>query len=166
MDTAGVSWLRRRRWGRSSTWAWSARLVAADLLGRFARWLSSGVRLPLLSVVAPIAVVLAPGVAVWKALLGYAAVLLLWGAWRARVRVVIEAFDDYTDSGEPRSAGAGEEKRDEEGGGKPTKDGSTAVLLANRLAEMRDLYDFVDDPERTATLDKPLGATVQLDDAA
>jgi predicted Zn-dependent protease len=139
-------------------------------LGRFARWLSSGARLALLSVVGPIAVVLSTGLAIWKALLGYAAVLLLWGAWRARVRVVIEAFDDYTDSGGHWSDGAGKEKGDTEGkkevGGEPKKDGSTAVLLANRLAEMRDLYDFVDDPERTATLDKPLGATVQLDDAA
>jgi tetratricopeptide (TPR) repeat protein len=89
-----------------------------------------------------------------KAALAYGILLLLWAAWRAHVRVVIEGFDDYRPDAE---------RGDD---GEPRKDAGSAVLLANRLAVMRELYGFVDDPDKTPTPGRATGATVQLDDAA
>jgi tetratricopeptide (TPR) repeat protein len=151
MDRAALAVPRPRGLGPTTTWIWSARLAAADLLGRAVAWLVKGGRLVLLALVAIATVVLLGPVTYWQALLGAAIVLLLVAAARAHVRVVIEGFDDYR---KPREDGS------------PVKDASTAVLLANRLTTMRELYGFVDDPDGTPTPDRPPGATVQLDDAA
>ena len=151
MDRAALAVPRPRGLGTTRTWIWSARLAAADLIGRAVAWLVKGGRLVLLALVATATVVLLAPVTYWQALLGFLIVLLLWAAARAHVRVVIEGFDDYR---APREDGS------------PVKDASTAVLLANRITTMRELYGFVDDPDGTPTPDRPPGATVQLDDAA
>jgi tetratricopeptide (TPR) repeat protein len=151
MDRAALAVPRPRGLDTTRTWIWSARLFAADLIGRAVAWLVKGGRVVLLALGVTAAVVLFLSVTWWKALLGFVIVLLLVAAARAQVRVVIEGFDDYRTPGED---------------GSPKKDASTAVLLANRLTTMRELYGFVDDPDGTPTPDRPPGATVQLDDAA
>jgi hypothetical protein len=151
MDRAALAVPRPRGLGTTTTWIWSARLAAADGIGRAVAWLVKGGRLVLLALVATATVVLLAPVTYWQALLGFLIALMLWAAARAHVRVVIEGFDDYR---APREDGS------------PVKDAGTAVLLANRLTTMRELYGFVDDPDGTPTPDRPPGATVQLDDAA
>lgn len=148
---------------------WRVRLIAAKFTGRAFAWLMTGGRLALLSLTATAAAVLFLPITYWQALLGFSIALLLVGAMRAKVRVVIEGFDDYRgltatsqeESGADAAASDATNSETRKG-----KDAGTAVLLANRLAEMRELYGFVDDPDSTPTPDRPAGATIQLDDAA
>jgi tetratricopeptide (TPR) repeat protein len=158
---------RSRRWRRFTARIWSIRLIIAESLGRGIGWLSRGGRVALLSLVAPAIVLLVFKVEWWKVVLGYCIVLVIWAASRARVHIVIEAFDDYTalDMSAPGDDESGAQKPDRKERATP-KDAGTAVLLANRLAEMRELYGFVDDPDTTPTPGRATGATVQLDDAA
>jgi tetratricopeptide (TPR) repeat protein len=158
---------RHRRWRKRNTWLWSIRLEASILLGRGIGWLSRGGRLALLSLV-PVAIALVSfKVAWWKVLLGYCIFLVIWAASRAHVRVVIEGFDDYSSldqaAVEDHDGAAGARDRKD---GEAPKNAGAAVLLANRLAQMRELYGFVDDPDMTPTPGRATGATVQLDDAA
>jgi tetratricopeptide (TPR) repeat protein len=140
---------------------WRVRLGAADYTGRFVAWLAAGGRLVLLSLGAAVAAVLFLPIQWWEGVLGWCILALFVAAIRAHVRVVIEDFDDYRPAAAPE-AGSDKEngKRSESG----RKDPGAAVLLANRLAAMRDLYGFVDDPDRTPTPDRPTRATVQLED--
>src|SRR5215208_3218731 len=125
-----------RGWGGMRMYLRRARLRACVLTGRAIAWLLAGGRLMLLALVATVAAVLFLPIKWWEGVIGLGGVLLLVAAVRARVRVVIEGFDDFRppSGGPPKNAG------------EPVKDRSTAVLLANRLAMMRDLYGFVDDP--------------------
>lgn len=155
---------------------WRVRLVAADHLGRAIAWLFAGGRLVLLSLVATAAAVLFLPIQWWEGVLGWSITALFVAAMRAKVRVVIENFDDYRAPASAETgaaAAAGEEGKAESGNEDDTgkkegagdgKDAGTAVLLANRLATMRELYGFVDDPDRTPTPDRPARATIQLDD--
>jgi hypothetical protein len=154
---------------------WRVRLVAADYLGCAIAWLFAGGRLVLLSLVATAAAVLFLPIQWWEGVLGWSITALFVAAMRAKVRVVIENFDDYRAPASAKvgaAATAGEEGKAESGsdnysGNKEAvdgKDAGTAVLLANRLATMRELYGFVDDPDRTPTPDRPARATIQLDD--
>ena len=129
--------------------------------------MSRGGRLAFLSLVPPAVALLSFQVAWWKVLLAYGIVLIIWAASRAHVRVVIESFDDYTTQDksaatEDESSPEAKERKDRE----MPKDAGAAVLLANRLAQMRELYGFVDDPDTTPRPGRATGATVQLDDAA
>lgn len=170
MDIAGLVLRRGHGWDRRTTQKWSARLRRADKLGRAVAWLASSGRLPVLLLFVPLVAVLllAPGIVTlpfaWSVVpLGYAALLMLgWALWGAHMRVVIEAFDDYRPTADGATTGTEEDKDDARAG---RKDAGSAVLLANRLAAMRELYAFVDDPDETPGPGKTTGATVQLDDA-
>jgi tetratricopeptide (TPR) repeat protein len=114
----------------------------------------------------PVAAVFLLDLAIWEAAFAYAGgAVILWALFRAHMRVVIEEFADYTTPpGQPTDASGPDGSRN----GKtqiPTDPGA-AVLLANKLAELRDLYGFVDDPDKTPAPGRAAGATVQLDDAS
>jgi tetratricopeptide (TPR) repeat protein len=87
--------------------------------------------------------------------------VLLWAGFRSRVQVVVEPFDDYRDEVAAASADGGTA-----GGTRSRKAPGTAVLLASHLAEMRQLYGFVDDPDALPGRIGPSEATVQLHDVA
>lgn len=169
---SGGSAARGRRWGPTTVRARRVRLAAADRAGRAIAALSSGGRPALVALFATLLALLLVPIEWWQTLLGLGAILLLVAAVRARVRIVIEGFDDYRSlpaRDQPREAPEAEAKPGNDNGEKPgdsVKDAGSAVLLANRLAMMRELYGFVDDPDRTPTPGTPAGATVQLDDAA
>lgn len=156
---------RSPRWGKRTTWLWSLRLVFADKVGHAIAGVSRGGRLPFLSVLPP-AIALSFSVTVWKVLLAYGIFLVIWAVSRAHVRVVIEAFDDYTTLEKPPGAESEATEKKDQRDAKAVKDAGAAVLLANRLAEMRELYGFIDDPDKTPSPGRAPGATVQLDDAA
>jgi hypothetical protein len=168
MEQPALTLSRSRGWGTTWTGWWRVRLFTADIVGRAIAGLVTGGRLVPLSLVATAGAVLILSITYLQAVLGLGIVLLLAAALRAHVRVVIEGFDDYR---APDAIAAARDAAEAKGGsardaGAPRKDAGTAVLLANRLATMRELYGFVDDPDRTPTPDRPAGATVQLDDAA
>jgi cytochrome c-type biogenesis protein CcmH/NrfG len=183
MDLALLSPRSDRGWNRRMTWSWSVRLRVAHRLGRMLGWLRGSGRLPALILAVPLILVALPLSWVWwKILLLYGGLMMVvWALWGAHRRVVIEAFDDYR---APAPPAAGAEEGEEGGGdqsassakdsgaaarkddgGAVRKDAGTAVLLANRLAHMRELYDFVDDPDETPVPNRATGAAVQLDDA-
>jgi hypothetical protein len=90
----------------------------------------------------------------WKALSLYALLVLLWWAWQARKRVVIEQFRDET------------------------KDRSNTIasglntLLLVELARLRDLYDVTVEDEQQAIPSmiggsgKPVRATIAVEDVS
>jgi len=142
-----------RGWGPATIWYWRVRLRASDVLGGAYAWVSEKGVLRLILLLATVAALLFMPIPQWATLLAVGAVVLVLAGVRAHRRIVIEAFDDYR--GQP-SGGRGES----------SEDAGSAVFLANRLAWMRDLYGFVDDPDRTPTPNRPTGATVQLEDPA
>src|SRR5690348_14304179 len=130
-------------WTRPTIWVRRARLGIAQMSGVADDWLRRDGRLRVLILALPVGLVVA-GIPVWQAALGYAgAVVIVWALFQAHQRVVIESFDDYvTPPGQPTESSGSEGSHDN----KTPKDAGAAVLLANKLAEMRELYGFVDDP--------------------
>ena len=153
-----------RYWSRPTIWIRRGRLAVAQWRGLADDWLWRDGRARVLTLAAPVAAVWL-GLAVWQAALAYLGLaMVLWALLRAHQRVVIERFDDYTTPpGQPTDA-SGPNGRD--GKTHVEKDPGAAVLLANKLAELRELYGFVDDPDKTPAPGRAAGATVQLDDAS
>jgi hypothetical protein len=150
-------------WVRPTIWIRRWRLSIGQKRGVADDWLRRDGRLRVLSLVIPVGLVVG-GIPVWQAALGYAGVVVIyWALFQAHQRVIIESFDDYvTPPGQPTESSGSEGHTDS----KTPKDAGAAVLLANKLAEMRELYGFVDDPDETPAPGQAAGATVQLDDAS
>lgn len=140
---------------RSSIW----RLTR--LIGATARWATSSWRRPILGLVVLGLVIvglnaLIAGKLAWPsigALLAlYVLIAFLLTLWRARNRVVVERFVDFSqtdDKDEPRIA-----------------HGLSAMLVA-KLTELRELYEEVDESRAISTAvqsTQPIQATVQLED--
>jgi hypothetical protein len=155
-----------RFWGRPAIWMRRARVAVAQWHGAAEAWLWRDGRARVLSLAVPVAVMFIFNVALWQVALGYvAAVVILWALFRAHMRVVIEGFDDYTTPpGQPTDTSGPHGDRDDKA--QSSKDMGLAVLLANKLAGLRELYGFVDDPDKTPAPGRAVGATVQLADAS
>jgi len=126
-------------------------LWLACILGRFYHWLTSGWRPPVFWLAATaLGVFLAEWLAVhfhqfnlkagswfqvWNILALYTLFAILWWAWRARKRVVVEEFLDYT-CNKSKSAGDDQSKSAVKG---------LATILVVRLAQLRELYRDVDE---------------------
>ncbi|HLQ29692.1 MAG TPA: hypothetical protein VK140_10720 [Ktedonobacteraceae bacterium] len=87
----------------------------------------------------------------WNVLAVYTLLWLLWWAWQARKRVVIEDFMDYTVS-PPKSDSRG-----------------LATLLVVRLAQLQELYHVVDEQRSISTeakSDQTIDATIKVEDVS
>ncbi len=87
----------------------------------------------------------------WNVLAVYTLIVLLWWAWRARKRVVIEDFTDYT-MNPPESDSRG-----------------LATLLVVRLAQLQELYRVVDEQRALSTeakTNQPIDATLKVEDVS
>ncbi len=85
----------------------------------------------------------------WTVLAVYTLLVLLWWAWQAKKRVVIEDFMDYT---------VNEPKADARG---------LATLLVVRLAQLQELYRVVDEQRALSTeakTNQPIDATIKVED--
>lgn len=86
---------------------------------------------------------------IWYILAVYTICWLLWWAWHARKRVVIETFTDYT-------------------GDKTASDvQGLAMLLVANLARLHELYRVVDEQRAISTVtstNQPIDATIKVDD--
>lgn len=125
---------------------WSVRLWLARRYGRLLRWLLGGSRPALFGLAAATLGTLLLGDA--RILGVYFILLLLWGASRARSRIVLEQFADHsTDDGQAARG--------------------VATLLATELARLRDLYRTVDQRRAIPTAvsaGRPIDATVKVED--
>lgn len=140
----------------------SLRYVAlwlARTLGRIYRWLKSEWRPPVIWLA-----VIAFGVWLaeslfnlpagtwflwWKILSLYAILMLLWWAWQARKRVVVEEFIDYSNQ--------------------PSKSVARGLssLLVVELGRLRNLYRVVNEMRAiptTVEIDRPIDATIKVED--
>jgi hypothetical protein len=154
-------------WARPTIWVRRRWLSVARALGAVGNWLWRDGRGRVLCFCVLVAVVfLLPGLTMLEAaLLVVGIVVIAWAVFRAHTRVVIEGFDDYTTPpGQPTETSGPDGHRN--GKAHSHKDSGAAVLLANKLAELRELYGFVDDPDKTPAPGRAAGATVQLDDAS
>ncbi len=141
----------------------------SDKIGKAIEWLCTGGRPAVLMLV-----LAAAGFIWWNrwgALLLYVALLLAWSAAKAKTRVVIETFEDHTSStaasGEARPGGAGDSRDGAGPSDRPDPhrlDASgIAGLLATKLAEMRNVYQLLEEPlERPRP--GPAEGAVQLED--
>ena len=88
----------------------------------------------------------------WRTVLAsYTLLLLLWWAWQAKKRVVIEGFMDYTIN-PPQSDARG-----------------IATLLVVKLAQLQELFRVVDEQRALATEAKsnqPIDATIKVEDVS
>ncbi len=87
----------------------------------------------------------------WQVLGFYTILLLLWWTWKAKKRVVIEDFMDYT-LNPPKSDSRG-----------------LATLLVVRLAQLQELYRVVDEQRALSTEAKsnqPIDATIKVEDVS
>jgi tetratricopeptide (TPR) repeat protein len=87
----------------------------------------------------------------WNVLAVYTLIVLLWWAWRAKKRVVIEDFMDYTTN--------------------PSKTDSRglATLLVVKLAQLHELYRVVDEQRALSTeakTNQPIDATLKVEDVS
>jgi hypothetical protein len=143
---------------------------ATDKIGAAVEWLCTGGRPALLMLI-----LAAAGFIWWNrwgALLAYAALLLAWFAAKAKTRVVIETFEDHTTSSaaaeEPRS-GAAVDSRDsaaatgDRSDPHPLDVSGIAGLLATKLAEMRNVYQLLEEPLGRPR-PGPVEGAVQLED--
>jgi len=87
----------------------------------------------------------------WNVLAVYTLIVLLWWAWRAKKRVVIEDFMDYTTNpSETDSRGL-------------------ATLLVVKLAQLHELYRVVDEQRALSTeakTNQPIDATLKVEDVS
>jgi tetratricopeptide (TPR) repeat protein len=87
----------------------------------------------------------------WHVLAVYTILLLLWWTWKAKKRVVIEDFMDYT-MNPPKSDSRG-----------------LATLLVVNLAQLQELYRVVDEQRALSTEAKsnqPIDATIKVEDVS
>ncbi len=85
----------------------------------------------------------------WKILILFFATVVLWMAWRARKRVVVEAFTDNADVG-------------------TTVKGLSMLLMVN-IAKMRDLYSHVDEQRAVPTafeVNSPFDTLIKVEDVS
>ena len=136
-------------------------LRLAEKIGGVIEWMCTGGRPTLLMLALATASLL--WLDWWRVLVLYAALLLLWFAAKAKTRVVIETFEDHTSStvhfGESDdSAGTADRS------GPHRLDASgMAGLLAARLAEMRSVYQLLEEPLGRPH-PGPVESAVQLED--
>lgn len=147
-------------WGPARASAWQA----ARGLGAARQWLAGGWRRPLLGIGALAGIAYAveriPGVedgtlfALWPLVALYLLLAFLVGVWRARTRVVVERFVDYS--------------RPDEVDERPAH--GLSALLVGELAALRDLYHAIDESRVIGAAvgsdqrAQPVQATVQVDD--
>ncbi len=87
----------------------------------------------------------------WHILAVYTILLLFWWTWKAKKRVVIEDFMDYT-MNPPKSDSRG-----------------LSTLLVGRLAQLQELYRVVDEQRALSTeakTNQPIDATIKLEDVS
>ena len=134
-------------------------LWMSRMLGRIYRWLNSEWRPPVVWLVATTfgawlterLLNLPAGTLfeLWKILSLYAVLVLLWWAWQARKRTVVEEFADHT-SDQPKAVKRG-----------------LSTLLVVELARLRELSRTVDEQLLPAVkAGKDIKATVKLDDVS
>ncbi len=130
----------RRRWGATHirvklvTW----RLAATG--GRIIEWLCTAERPAFFTLALAVSALLWFD---WWTVLGiYVALLLVWFAAKAKKRVVIETFQDHTTATSQPGEGTAKERPDPH---RPDASGM-AGLLATELAEMRIVYQLLEEP--------------------
>ncbi len=147
-------------WAPTRTFGWHA----ARALGAARQWLAGGWRRPLVGIGALAAIAYAveriPGVedgtlfALWPLVALFLLLAFLVGVWRARTRVVVERFVDYS--------------RPDEVDERPAH--GLSALLVGELAALRKLYHAVDESRVIGAAvgsdqrAQPVQATVQVDD--